>query len=100
MSEHRDKYMYYTSEDSFSSLEAFKEYWTTNDPNTVKMEKYLKEIRTDKEILGRYAYDGIIGLLDKKGGNEWEILVCLNKEELLIDLSGALSYKNWKDLFR
>lgn len=99
MSEHRDEYMYYTSEDSFSSLEAFKEYWATHDPDTVEMEKYLKEIRTDKESFGRYAYDGIIGLLDKKGGKEREILVCLGKE-LLIDLSGALSYKDWKDVFR
>lgn len=98
MNEHRDEYMYYTSSDEFPSLSAFKEYWATHDPDVVAMEKCLKEIRTDKKSFGRYAYDEIISLLSKKEGKEREILVCLGKE-LLIDMSGALSYEDWKNVF-
>ncbi len=99
MSEHRDEYMYYTADDSFPSLSAFKEYWATHDPDAVAMKKYLNEIRTDKKNFGRYAYDGVIGLLIKEGGRERDILICLGKE-LLIDLSGALSYEDWKNIFK
>lgn len=96
MSEHMDEYNYHTSEKSFSSFEAYKEYWATHNKDDVKMEEYLQETRTNKINFGRYAYDGIISLLSKESGKERDILVCLGKE-LLIDLSGALSYESWKN---
>ena len=37
----------------------------------------------------------MIGYYKEQGGNEREILICYLKE-LMLDMSGALDYKNWK----
>lgn len=99
MSENRDLYMYYTSAEEFSLFDDYKAYVSTHDPDVVAMDKYLNKIHADKESFGRYTYDDVINLLKKKDGKERDILVCLCKE-LLIDLSGAMSYENWKNILK
>lgn len=95
MSEHKDEYNYYHSDREWESFEAYKAFWETHDPIKEGIRACKAEIRSDKEQYGRYTYDSLIGYYKEQGGNEREILICYLKE-LMLDMSGALDYKNWK----
>ena len=95
METHQEEYDYYTAEDEFPSFDAYKSFWSEHDPEQEKKKKLLREIATDKQSFGRYAYDGLISIYKKKEGMEKEIMLCLLKE-LMLDLSGAMSYYDWK----
>ena len=94
MADHKDEYEFYHSDKEFNSVEEYRAYWQTHDPHTEAKKNCLKEIKSDKESFGRYAYDTLIGLLEDENDMRG-ITVCYLKE-LLIDMSGSLNYADWK----
>ncbi len=94
MKDHEDEYHFYTSDKEFDSLEDYVSYRKRHDPRAEKRKECLKNIKQDKKTFGRYDYDTLIGLLAEEG-NKKEITICYLKE-LLIDMSGALNYADWK----
>jgi len=97
MEDHQLEYEFYTSNEEFDSFEEYKKVRSKYSEEDLDMKRCLKEIKKDKKDFGRYTYDEIIGLLREKEGKEKDILLCLLKE-LLIDLSGALNYDDWKSV--
>ena len=96
MEEHKEEYEYIISDDSFSSFEEYKKFWSTHNKKDVAIEKYSKEIENDKKMFGRYAYDGLIKAISGQEGSGKEILLCYIKE-LLIDFSGVIEFVEWRD---
>lgn len=95
MKGHKEEYEYYNSDREWKSFEAYKAFWETHDPVKKGIKDCMDKIRSDKKQYGRYTYDSLIGYYEKQGGKERDILICYLKE-LMLDMSGALDYKNWK----
>ena len=93
--DHKDEYGFYTSEKEFDSLESYKDYWAMHDHHTEAKNDCLQEIKNDKESFGRYDYDTLIDILDEE--NDMRGITLCYLKELLIDLSGALNWANWKE---
>lgn len=75
-------------------MESYKDFWAKHDPHTEAKKNCLKDIKNDKKSFGRYDYDTLIDILDEE--NDMKGITLCYLKQLLIDLSGALNWANWK----
>lgn len=94
MKEHELEYDWYSADEEFPTFDDYKRKRGGKSKDELLREQCIHEIQTDKRQFGRYAYDTLISFLEREG-NMREVVVCYLRE-LLIDMSGAMCYDDWK----
>ena len=95
MSEHELEYDWHTASEDYPDFADYAAFRSQYSKYQIEMDRYLADIKNDKKSFGRYSYDGLLKLYELDG-NKREATICLLKE-LLIDMSGALNYSEWKE---